>query len=293
MFLRILDRMHRWCGALSASKKGRTWRDRYLCFLLIALSQTDPRRKRRIRLVGQAIRAMGGRKYLLLRLRHKGRSVDLCFRRQDEADWTSAADMLRAPYRPPHGRPISHIYDMGANIGTFALLAKTEFPEAEIHCYEPSLENFHLLRLNFRINRLTGDLQRVACWGYDGKIYFRASPSNAGWVADRPPGIEVPCVLPRLVEHCWVKMDIEGSEFNVLPQLLDQPARPLAFALEVHWQSPYRTDVASLLKSVGYEPDLPIDPTALCQELNYFPAERRESLRTAQRTASAIEGHAF
>jgi FkbM family methyltransferase len=160
---------------------------------------------------------------------------------------------------------------MGANIGTFALLAKSEFPEAEIHCYEPSAENFRLLRLNFRINGLKGDLQQVACWGFDGKIYFRPSASNMGLVVESPPGIEVPCRLPNLSNNCWVKMDIEGSEFQVLPLLLQQPTRALGFALEVHWCCPNRTDLAALLTSRGYGADLPADPTTLCQELNYLP----------------------
>jgi FkbM family methyltransferase len=160
---------------------------------------------------------------------------------------------------------------MGANIGTFALLAKSEFPEAELHCYEPSSENLHLLRLNLRINRIQAQISQAACWSHDGTIYFRPSTSNTGVVAEDPPGFEVPCVLPKVANSSWVKMDIEGSEFRVLPKLLESAARPLAVALEVHWQSPDRMDLAGLLKSCGYQPDFPEDPSSLCQEINYFP----------------------
>jgi FkbM family methyltransferase len=189
----------------------------------------------------------------------------------DEADWISAADMIRAPYRPPVTRPVRRIYDMGANIGSFALLAKSEFPNAELHCYEPSSENVRVLRLNLRLNRIKAEIHQVACWSHDGTIFFRPAASNLGLVAETPPGIEVRCVLPRVAEDSWVKMDIEGSEFKVLPSLLEQSPRPLALALEIHWQSPNRIDLPSVLKSQGYEPDLAADPNTICQEINYSP----------------------
>lgn len=54
------------------------------------------------------------------------------------------------PYIQPEMKqnPPRRIVDLGAHIGLATLLFKAEFPNAEIHCYEPEPGNFELLRFN-------------------------------------------------------------------------------------------------------------------------------------------------
>lgn len=58
--------------------------------------------------------------------------------------------LAERPYIYPSMKdnPPRLILDLGAHIGLATLCFKAEFPDAEIHCYEPDPENFELLRLN-------------------------------------------------------------------------------------------------------------------------------------------------
>ena len=42
----------------------------------------------------------------------------------------------------------STVLDIGANIGAFALRARTQWPKATIRCYEPVMENYRALVKN-------------------------------------------------------------------------------------------------------------------------------------------------
>lgn len=43
---------------------------------------------------------------------------------------------------------IDSVIDIGGHIGSFAVIANTFWPKAEIKCFEPLLENFELLKMN-------------------------------------------------------------------------------------------------------------------------------------------------
>src|SRR5688572_1966402 len=45
-------------------------------------------------------------------------------------------------------KPSDIVLDVGAHIGTFALLASSKVPSGHVYSFEPSEENFNLLRIN-------------------------------------------------------------------------------------------------------------------------------------------------
>lgn len=136
---------------------------------------------------------------------------------------------LLADYEPPV------IVDIGANIGGSALYFHGRFPNARIHCYEPSPEPFALLRgnvaafpsiaiHNFGIHDKTADLPL-----YGGT----ASNVQASFVASQQttPAFEsvkvrrARDVLDELgdVRDGILKIDTEGCELPILRDLGDPP----------------------------------------------------------------------
>ncbi len=231
---------------------------------------TDSLRKRRLKRIRTRILKSNNEELILLKILFNRRPINLSLRRENEADWISVEDMLRSPYQAGDLTGSSHVYDMGANIATFALLAMAHLPDVALTCYEVDENNFSILKRNLEQNGFRADLRQRACWKEDGVIYYHEATSNTGYVDGIPPGVEIPCELPVVIEDSWVKMDIEGSEFEVLPALLKKKERPACFSIEVHWVVPHKVDIVGLLESAGYVPDIPLDESAVCQEINFL-----------------------
>jgi FkbM family methyltransferase len=137
------------------------------------------------------------------------------------SDWLTALD-----------RP-ARMLDVGGNIGLFATYARDRWPGTSVVSIEPDPENLEVLRRNASHG---SDLEVVAACAanHDGTLRFVAGQQAGSHVANGASGedtIEVPCVdVFRLAESAdLIKMDIEGSEWNILadPRLASVPARAL------------------------------------------------------------------
>lgn len=144
--------------------------------------------------------------------------------------------------------PPDVIYDLGANVGAFAVFCRELFPEAFLVCVEPDDENFaklsevtaefdNIARLHAAI--ADGPVYREA--GFESGMHHFISPS-----AEYPPEIlagetrfvpvSVPGVgLPELVTRYGgtkqlIKMDLEGAE----SVMLSDPRSLMA--LELAWR---------------------------------------------------------
>ena len=144
------------------------------------------------------------------------------------------------------------IVDAGANVGLFACWAAARNPGAQIYAVEPSPDNAARLLDHVRRN---GVADRVHLFQY------ALSPADrAVWLADNPnggqmrhvtsgragggfrvPALSMPDLLARIADERidFVKMDIEGSEYDVL---MGAGAEPLArvgrISLEYHQPPP-------------------------------------------------------
>jgi FkbM family methyltransferase len=127
--------------------------------------------------------------------------------------------------------PAPVILDAGANIGVATLFFKTLYPEARIVCFEPDPDNFVLLTRNVERNRLTGvELHQAAVSDTAEPVVFYTSPGDSplrhSTVEARvasPQQIVVPAVrLSTFVREDvdLLKLDVEGSERQVLPELI-------------------------------------------------------------------------
>lgn len=130
---------------------------------------------------------------------------------------------------------IKSIWDIGANIGTFLDVAITRFPGAEIHAIEPDNHNCEVLQFNFGANPKV-HIHNVGIYygvheGYSmnvsgdpsigGYMFSALPPEHLGPYADRTV-INSTLFHMKELEELFsepadvIKMDIEGSEFNVI-----------------------------------------------------------------------------
>src|SRR5580765_697891 len=130
--------------------------------------------------------------------------------------------------------PGAIVLDLGAHIGSFAILAAHLRSDVTIHSYEPSSENLRLLRENLVLNGVQHRVvaRRAAVSGADGFVPLRVGGPTDAFDVMAPPlepvngdrSIEeVPARTLRSILRDvgterldLLKMDVEGSEYAVL-----------------------------------------------------------------------------
>lgn len=171
-----------------------------------------------------------------------------------------------------HETPV--ILDLGANIGAFSVAAAMRFPNAKIFAYEPEEENFQILLKNIELNKLTDRVvpRQAAVAGHDGvqKLFLSNFEYGHSLVKEfiveekinETEMLSVSCVTlknildtNRLRYADLIKMDIEGSEYEVLYGLSDEQYKNIdQIVLEIHnipGQS--RDKLKSFLETKGFQ----------------------------------------
>ncbi len=153
---------------------------------------------------------------------------------------------------PPNARTV---IDLGANYGAFTLLAAVQAPRATIVSLEPFPSTFDRLVLNVRRN---GFESRVRCWPLalgprDGEQKMDSTPGVGSHMRhlivdgdSRETSIAVSTISwPELLSRVrsqlgideidLVKMDIEGAEHDVFPDMSTEEFRGIrAWQMEYH-----------------------------------------------------------
>lgn len=166
--------------------------------------------------------------------------------------------------------------DLGSHRGETARLFRQRFPNAdqyEIHCFEPTPGHAPMFA------DLSVHLHSKAVWTHDGLIDFYLGRDGSECSSairekttgrlDREHPIQVPCVrLSRWLfdeiqegDYVVAKMNIEGAEYRVLPDLVSTGAIGKISELYVEWHlgkvgvSQAKQDaLIAVLKSAGVTP---------------------------------------
>jgi FkbM family methyltransferase len=128
--------------------------------------------------------------------------------------------------------PCPVILDCGANLEVATLYFKRRFPRARIVAFEPNPDMFALLQENISMNCLADvSAEKVAVAAQEGEATFvRPTIADPGsfithnGVPDGVDSVTVPTVrlstaVNRLGSVDLLKLDIEGSEYEVLGEL--------------------------------------------------------------------------
>ena len=155
------------------------------------------------------------------------------------------------------GPAIRRVLDVGANVGWFALAARSHFPGATIHAYEPNPAAVQFLRHNTELLGVVAHPEAVGASAGRVSLTIRGGRSVHAQTVD---GGDIPQVvfadaLARLGGADLVKLDCEGAEWP----MLDDPA-PWAgvrwLTTEYHlWARPgaKHADAASAMMRLGFK----------------------------------------
>ena len=157
--------------------------------------------------------------------------------------------------------PRSVVYDIGANVGYFSLLASVLVgSEGQVVAFEPLPRNIRYLRQHVQINHLENvKIIEAAVAGHDGEAAFNLGPSSAMGRLAKDGDLKVQMVAldtlladGQLDSPDVIKLDVEGAEYEALRggwKLLEAH-RPLLF-LDTHDRTAHHFTMA-LLDELGY-----------------------------------------
>ena len=156
------------------------------------------------------------------------------------------------------------VVDLGANIGLGALYLHCQFPEAQMVCVEPDPRNLPLLRQTLMLNRVPAQVIEGAIGVTSGRLNLRFGQNPACSALETSPmhrldqqvAVTVQTMPDLLTALGWdhldlLKIDIEGTEDELLSQNNDWLQRVRAIVLEIHPNTTAET-IASYLQPYGF-----------------------------------------
>jgi FkbM family methyltransferase len=136
----------------------------------------------------------------------------------------------REIYRFDCAHPTPLVLDVGANVGVSVLYFKHLFPSCRLAAFEADPAIFRLLSDNvstFGLKDVTLIQKAVLVEGY-GRVPFRPDRADGGRIdrdaapTDGLPTVETTSLRPWLQQPvALLKLDIEGAEDQVLPEIAD------------------------------------------------------------------------
>ena len=177
-------------------------------------------------------------------------------------DGTSDAAIIQAmfcenpEYIFPIGADLKHIFDIGGNIGILSVIMANHFPKAKIYSFEPVKENFDILLKNIApypnvtaFNYGLGSKNEIV------NINTSDDPRNHGGFSLHDIGVDtegrkqnvtirnVNDVIDEIgVGIDLIKIDTEGSEYDVLTAITDENLKSINWILgELHGVKDFET----------------------------------------------------
>jgi FkbM family methyltransferase len=157
--------------------------------------------------------------------------------------------------------PAPYIIDCGANIGLSVIYMKQKYPEAEIVAFEPDDINFNLIKKNIdSFGYKNIELRKQAVWNSDTVIHFAGKGSTDSKISEggAENTVEVQAfrlknMLNRRVD--FLKIDIEGAEYTVLKDIIDELDVVQNLFLEYHGlfnQNAELSEMLAMLTKKGF-----------------------------------------
>jgi FkbM family methyltransferase len=158
------------------------------------------------------------------------------------------------------------VVDIGANIGTFSLYAAKACGASRVISFEPFPDNYRMLSKNVETNQLSNvTFVNEAVAGQSGLRTLKLDPADSGshslvWDSSER-AIEVKCctlndVFERfsLAKIDYLKMDCEGSEYEILENATSRLQQISRISMETHTTADRKAeDIEKLLRAHGFE----------------------------------------
>lgn len=146
-------------------------------------------------------------------------------------------DLSLVPFEP------DYILDFGAHIGLFSIQARARYSKSTILAFEPLAENYEFLKLQKNNNDESNfEIIKKAISTTDGKAYFYSNEGKMGRLEIDDDDIyeklevETESIFNYLQfdQKLLMKMDIEGGERNIFPEVISKLPLTCFVYLETH-----------------------------------------------------------
>lgn len=152
-----------------------------------------------------------------------------------------------------HKQPI--IIDAGANIGISTLYFSKQYPTASIHAFEPDEKVLIALKNNMHDNACNNvTIHTKAVWTKDTILSFDKKGSEGSHISEagnsKVQAIDFANFLASFQYIDFLKMDIEGAEWDVVLHIANQLPKIQHFFLEYHGKNNETHKLQTLLSLV-------------------------------------------
>lgn len=151
----------------------------------------------------------------------------------------------------------AYIIDCGAHIGLSVIYLKSICPTAHIVCFEPDNKNFDLLEKNIFSHQLKNvEAKKEAVWTENTSLTFIQDGNMGSKIGDStlPNSVEVKAT--RLKDYLnkrvdFLKMDIEGAEYEVLKDISGSLENVNKMFIEYHGTFEQNNELLEILNLVS------------------------------------------
>ena len=175
--------------------------------------------------------------------------------------WLGSYEMNKRQAFEAEIEPGTVIYDIGANVGYFSLLAAVlTGKEGKVFAFEPLPRNIEFLRKHIELNKMAQiSVIEAAVSDHSGEAYFDLGASSAmghlseaGEMRVRMVCLDEMLDKGDLLPPDYIKVDVEGAEYEALQgaRHLLETHRPVLF-LDTHNRKAHNLTIA-LLEEIGY-----------------------------------------
>jgi FkbM family methyltransferase len=155
----------------------------------------------------------------------------------------------------------AYILDCGAHIGLSVIYFKSICPSAHIVCFEPDMTNFRLLEKNILSHQLKNvEAKNEAVWSENTFLNFNQEGNMASKIDSNSTVNTVSVKTRRLKDYLiqkidFLKIDIEGAEYNVLQDIRESLYVVTNMFVEYHGsfsQNNELVEIFEIIKKAGF-----------------------------------------
>jgi FkbM family methyltransferase len=131
-----------------------------------------------------------------------------------------------------------NFFDAGAHHGQYSVVVGTAYRDCRIVSVDALEENIDITEVNLRLNRLEPELVKCVLSNQDGDVRF-SNPNDLvgsnGRIVETG-GLIMPTkrLIEILPDAHVIKLDIEGEEFDIIPNQIDEMIQADTWIVEVH-----------------------------------------------------------
>lgn len=159
-------------------------------------------------------------------------------------------------YKIPFKSDTPLVIDCGAHIGFSVIYTKLKFPGARVIAFEPDPKNFELLSRNIdSFNLKDVVLRNEAVWVEDTELSFAGTGTMSSKIdinnvtgTIKTKAIRLKNLLNQRID--FLKLDIEGAEFNVLIDIAEELSNVEYLFIEYHGSFSQNNELLEILNLV-------------------------------------------